>query len=109
MRGRKISSANFVWPVHFARASTLRKGLPTTFNGFPLFCLLALQFRNRNDDRNLSGREGWFTPACLNNKLRGQARLPDLEVTLQPIIVRRLTLLLALSLHHASARPPIQR
>src|SRR5205807_10387513 len=26
---------NFVWPVHFARASTLRKGLPTTLR-FPL-------------------------------------------------------------------------
>src|SRR6266498_2813971 len=37
MRGRKISSANFVWPVHFARASTLRKGLPTTLRGLPLF------------------------------------------------------------------------
>ena len=23
-----MSSANFVWPTHFARASTLRKGLP---------------------------------------------------------------------------------
>src|ERR1041385_2287839 len=34
-----MSSANFVCPVHFARASTLRKGLPTTFNGLPLFCI----------------------------------------------------------------------
>src|SRR5260370_42548328 len=37
MRGRKTSSANFVWPVHLGRASTLRKVLPTTFRGFPLF------------------------------------------------------------------------
>src|SRR3989442_3002216 len=42
MRGRKMSSANFVWPVHFARASTLRKGLPTTFKGFALFSLLLI-------------------------------------------------------------------
>src|SRR5437867_11780884 len=35
IRGRKMSSANFVWPVHLARASTLRKGLPTTLSGFP--------------------------------------------------------------------------
>src|SRR5437870_9969785 len=45
MRGRKMSSANFVWPVHFARASTLRNGLPTTFSGFPLlpfFILLVM-------------------------------------------------------------------
>src|SRR6185503_8320703 len=40
MRGRKMSSANFVWPVHLARASTLRKGLPTTFIGLPLLCPL---------------------------------------------------------------------
>src|SRR5947207_9208294 len=39
MRGKTISSANFVWPVHFARASTLRKGLPTTLS-FPLLLLL---------------------------------------------------------------------
>src|SRR5690242_17904338 len=32
MRGNTMSSANFVWPTHFARASTLRNGLPTTFN-----------------------------------------------------------------------------
>src|SRR5688572_6125141 len=29
IRGRTMSSANFVCPTHFARASTLRKGLPT--------------------------------------------------------------------------------
>src|SRR2546421_4728138 len=29
-----MSSANFVCPVHLARASTLRKGLPTTFRLF---------------------------------------------------------------------------
>src|SRR5438445_9360527 len=40
MRGNAMSSANFVWPVHFARASTLRKGLPTTFKGFPLLVLI---------------------------------------------------------------------
>src|ERR1044072_6456813 len=34
-----MSSANRVWPVHLARASTLRKGLPTTFFGFPLLPL----------------------------------------------------------------------
>src|SRR5688572_22280498 len=33
IRGSTMSSANFVWPTHFARASTLRKGLPITFNG----------------------------------------------------------------------------
>src|SRR6266567_1952987 len=48
MRGRKMSSANFVWPVHFARASTLRKGFPTTLSGLPLlpFC-----FINQNQPR----------------------------------------------------------
>src|SRR4051812_39681936 len=35
MRGRIMSSANFVWPVHFCRASTLRKGLPTTRSSAP--------------------------------------------------------------------------
>ena len=39
IRGSTISSANFVWPVHFARASTLRNGLPTTLSGDE-FCLL---------------------------------------------------------------------
>src|SRR5882762_6009722 len=39
MRGRKMSSANFVWPVHLARASTLRKGLPTTLRLSP-FCFI---------------------------------------------------------------------
>src|SRR5207248_6737733 len=33
MRGNTMSSAKRVCPVHFARASTLRNGLPTTFNG----------------------------------------------------------------------------
>src|SRR2546421_13018800 len=42
MRGRKISSANFVWPVHLARASTLRKGLPTTLSGFPWLPLFVM-------------------------------------------------------------------
>src|SRR5438093_10778686 len=37
-----MSSANFVWPVHFARASTFRKGLPTTFKGLALFSLLLI-------------------------------------------------------------------
>src|SRR5438270_5946372 len=42
MRGSTMSSANFVWPVHFARASTLRKGFPTTLSGLPLlpFCFI---------------------------------------------------------------------
>src|SRR4030095_5883875 len=35
MRGSTMSSANFVWPTHFARASTLRNGLPMTFRSFP--------------------------------------------------------------------------
>src|SRR5260370_9652925 len=30
MRGKKMSSANRVWPVTFARASTLRRGTPIT-------------------------------------------------------------------------------
>src|ERR1700754_291550 len=30
IRGSTMSSANFVWPTHFARASTLRNGFPTT-------------------------------------------------------------------------------
>src|ERR1051325_854609 len=34
MRGRTMSSANLVCPVHLLRASTLRKGLPTTCSGF---------------------------------------------------------------------------
>src|SRR5436305_5345118 len=41
MRGRKMSSANFVWPVHLARASTLRNGLPTTLSDFPLSFAIA--------------------------------------------------------------------
>jgi hypothetical protein len=46
IRGSTMSSANFVWPVHFARASTLRKGLPTTLSGFPLlFPFLAIAIR----------------------------------------------------------------
>src|SRR5215213_18710 len=55
MRGSTMSSANFVWPTHFARASTLRKGLPiilkslaTDLHGFlatharggELYCLI---------------------------------------------------------------------
>src|ERR1051325_392011 len=50
--GRTMSSANRVCPVHFARASTLRKGFPTTLFGLPfvplfiaidyLFCRLGL-------------------------------------------------------------------
>src|ERR1051325_4809850 len=34
MRGRLMSSANFVAPTHFERASTLRKGRPTTLISF---------------------------------------------------------------------------
>jgi hypothetical protein len=45
MRGKTMSSANFVWPVHFARASTLRKGLPTTLSGFPFFPLVVIQLQ----------------------------------------------------------------
>src|SRR6266478_6983736 len=36
MRGRKISSAKRVWPVTFARASTLRRGTPITRSLSPL-------------------------------------------------------------------------
>src|SRR6266705_489773 len=36
MRGRKMSSAKRVWPVTFARASTLRRGTPITRNASPL-------------------------------------------------------------------------
>src|SRR5215213_2862211 len=36
IRGSATSSANFVCPVHLARASTLRNGLPMTFKGPPL-------------------------------------------------------------------------
>src|SRR6266404_4684153 len=54
MRGSTMSSANFVWPVHFARASTFRKGLPTTFKGFPLlFPFLAIKFHSRSSESNL--------------------------------------------------------
>src|SRR5262249_50015014 len=42
MRGRMMSSANLVWPVHFDRASTFRKGLPITLYGFPFLSLLSL-------------------------------------------------------------------
>src|SRR5260370_1305990 len=35
MRGRKISSAKRVWPVTFARASTLRRGAPITLRTPP--------------------------------------------------------------------------
>src|ERR1043165_5562627 len=37
IRGNTMSSANFVWPTHFARASTFRNGFPTTFNDSFLF------------------------------------------------------------------------
>src|SRR6266481_5610807 len=36
MRGKKRSSAYFVWPVTFASASTLRCGFPTTRRSFRL-------------------------------------------------------------------------
>src|SRR2546426_2054564 len=36
MRGRKMSSAKRVWPVTFARASTLRRGTPITRRPSPL-------------------------------------------------------------------------
>src|SRR6267378_6740470 len=36
MRGRKMSSAKRVWPVTFARASTLRRGTPITRSSSPL-------------------------------------------------------------------------
>src|SRR5215217_3527342 len=35
MRGSTMSSANLVCPVHFERASTLRKGRPTTLRALP--------------------------------------------------------------------------
>src|SRR5216684_441013 len=36
IRGKKMSSAKRVWPVTFARASTLRRGTPITRRSFPL-------------------------------------------------------------------------
>src|SRR5260370_6695169 len=36
IRGRKMSSAKRVWPVTFARASTLRRGTPITRSSSPL-------------------------------------------------------------------------
>src|SRR5258708_13532843 len=38
IRGRKMSSAKRVWPVTFARASTLRRGTPITRSSSPLVC-----------------------------------------------------------------------
>src|SRR5437763_8829919 len=35
MRGKLMSSAKRVWPLHLARASTLRNGLPMTLRGLP--------------------------------------------------------------------------
>src|SRR5438874_11961220 len=75
MRGRKMSSANFVWPVHFARASTLRKGLPTTFKGFSLFSLLlinqvshkkAQKTQKRISSNHPDTRHGCPLPSSLN-------------------------------------------
>src|SRR5205085_6431843 len=64
MRGKLMSSAKRVWPVHLARASTLRNGLPMTWRGLPLLPLfiaiddflsrlglLAAQTRRRQFDR----------------------------------------------------------
>src|SRR6185436_15235789 len=42
MRGRTTSSANRVWPVHLARASTFRNGLPMTFLGLPYPLFIAI-------------------------------------------------------------------
>src|SRR5262245_30365837 len=42
IRGRTMSSAKRVWPVHLARASTLRNGLPITFGGLLLPLLAAI-------------------------------------------------------------------
>src|SRR5882724_10306097 len=39
IRGRTMSSAKRVCPMHFARASTLRNGLPTTFSSASPLCL----------------------------------------------------------------------
>src|SRR5712692_6740978 len=63
MRGRKMSSANFVWPVHLARASTLRKGLPTTFSGRSLLWLsLAIsKFHAKAPRRKAKGAKSFAT------------------------------------------------
>src|SRR6185295_18068520 len=44
MRGSAMSSANSVCPVHLARASTLRNGLPTTLRSFRSLRVAALFF-----------------------------------------------------------------
>src|SRR2546429_9254777 len=43
-RGSTMSSANLVCPVHFARASTLRNGLPITFRGLPFLSFFPFLF-----------------------------------------------------------------
>src|SRR5215471_16573733 len=75
MRGRTMSSANFVWPVHFARASTLRKGLPTTLSS-PLFEFLAIQSQLEAHLDNLSVRKGGLPYLLDSQSQRGQAHLP---------------------------------
>src|SRR4030095_3481462 len=63
MRGKTISSANFVWPTHFARASTLRKGLPTTFNSFFLRLVdIQLRLNSTNVSRLQVGKGGLPPP-----------------------------------------------
>src|SRR5688500_6410846 len=49
MRGKTMSSANFVCPTHLARASTLRKGLPTKFSGLPFLLMLFFQPQMNTD------------------------------------------------------------
>src|SRR6185295_12459517 len=81
MRGSTMSSANFVWPVHLARASTLRNGLPTTLRGLPfLELLLAIRFP-MNLELNQSHRPGRvvYPRLSLVAVERGQAHLPDLK------------------------------
>src|SRR6266852_5194028 len=81
MRGSTMSSANFVWPVHFARASTLRKGLPTTFRGFPMLLLLAIQPLSSlsSVESQRLGRVVYPRQSLVKEE-RGQAHLPNLRV-----------------------------
>src|SRR6185436_15929683 len=92
MRGSTMSSANFVWPVHFARASTLRKGLPTTLSDLPLwFPFFAIQLQilinhsipvQQPQARQSQGQEGGLAAAALEIESpegeRGRAHLPNL-------------------------------
>ena len=61
IRGNTISSANFVCPVHFERASTFRKGLPMTVSGCPFLLLPFLLMTIHKDETkmNADSRGQW--------------------------------------------------